>query len=320
VIDFRYHVVSIIAVYLALALCLVHGSTVVDNYVLQGTKKTANTLQQRNSELRKELLALQSQERSSESFVTTMAPKILANELTDKRVVVVEAPGADEDQTEKVADGIKQAGGSVTGTIRLDDSYVQKKQVGVLGGLTETLAEATKLEVPADAAPPERSAYLLANALVTKDKDKLGKSDDISTGVLEAYQEAKFLSTSGKPAERASLAVVVGPAKKYAPEDAAAGNTAVVQIAKYLDKTGEGTVLTAPTDSAGAEGVVSALRGDDDVKKAVSTVDNLDAPPGYVVSVLALALDGNGKPGQWGSGTGADNAAPTPAAAASKSP
>lgn len=319
-IDFRYHVVSIIAVFLALALGLVLGSTVVDNVILQGTKKTANNLQQKNNDLRQELLALQGQERSSESFVKTMAPKILANELAAKSVVIVEAPGADKDQTELVTSGIKQAGGSVTGTVKLDESYFEKKQVGVLGGLTDTLGESTKLEIPADAAPPERAGYLLANALVTQDKTKLVKSDSNSTGILEAFEEAKFLSTSGEPEKRASLAVVVGPAQKYKADEAAAGNNSVVQLAKYLDKTGDGTVLSAPTDSATAEGVVSALRGDDDVKKAVSSVDNLDAPPGYVVTVLALALDGNGKPGQWGSGTGADNAAPTPTAAASKSP
>lgn len=319
-IDFRYHVVSIIAVFLALALGLVLGSTVVDNVILKGTKQAANNLRQNNAELRQDLLALQSQEQATEGYVAATAPKVLAHELAGKRVVLVEAPGADNDQTEQVAGSIKQAGGAVSGTVTLEESYIDKEQVGVLGGLTETLAESTKLEVPDSTSPPERAAFLLAHALVTKDKTKLGKSGPNATGILESFEEAKFLSRSGEPAKRAELAVVVGPAQKYAPERAAAGNTAVVQLAKYLDQVGNGTVLAAPKGSATAEGVVSALRGDDNVNKAVSSVDNLDSPPGHVVTALALALDAGGSPGQWGSGNGADNAAPTPTAAATTSP
>lgn len=319
-IDFRYHVVSLMAVFLALATGLVLGSTVLDKPVLEGTRKTADDLRNKNADLRQQLLVLQSQERASQGFVDAMSPKLLAGELRAKRIVLVQAPGADSDQTERVSADVKRAGGSVTGTVTLKKSYIDKGQVGVLGGLTETLAKTTQIDVPGDAVPAERAGLLLGHALLTKDAAELGKSDDTSTGTLEAFEEAKFLDVSGSPAERASMAILVGPATAYADNQAAAGNNAIVTLAKHLDESGKGSVLAAPTDSAGPEGVVSALRGDDDVKKSVSTVDNLDAPSGSVVTVLALALDAGGRPGQWGAGTGADDAAPTPTAAPSKSP
>lgn len=323
-IDFRYHVVSIVAVFLALATGIVLGSTVLQKPALKTAEGTANSMQQKNADLRKQLLALQQQQRASEGFAAASAPKLLAGQLTGKRIVVVAAPGADGDDVDQLRKSLKQAGGSVTGTVTLKDGYVQQQQVGVLGGLTDTLAKNTKIAIPADAVPSERAAILLAHALVTKDKTKLGKSDDVGTSILSTFKEAKFLSVDGNPQNHANLAVVVGPTQPYQAKGASASNSAIVALAKQFDVTGSGSVLTAPTASAGPDGVVASLRGDDDAKKRVSSVDNLDAPAGYVVSILALALDGSGKVGQWGAGTGADGVAPTPtpapATSASKSP
>jgi hypothetical protein len=312
VIDFRYHVVSIVAVFLALATGIVLGSTVLQKPALETAQGAASSLQQKNADLRRQMLALQQQQRASEGFATASAPKLLAGQLTGKRVVVVAAPGADGDAVDALRKSVRQAGGAVTGTVSLKDGYIQQKQVGVLGGLTDTLAKNTKIAIPADAVPSERAAILLAHALVTRDKTKLGKSDDIGNSILSTFKEAKFLSLDGSPQSHANLAMVVGPAQPYPAKGASASNSSIVGLAKQLDVNGSGSVLTAPTASAGPDGVVASLRGDDDAKKRVSSVDNLDAPAGDVVSILALALDGGGKVGQWGAGTGADGVAPTP--------
>lgn len=313
-IDFRYHLVSIIAVFLALAMGLVLGSTVLNDIVLRSTTQTADDLSDRNEELRGDLRSLEDGERTTGQFVETMAPRLLADELKSKRVVVFAAPGADRSQVRQVSDGVDMAGGTVTGTVTLRNTYVDKRKVGVLGGLTDTLGKSTELDMPTDAVPAERAAYLLANATVTKDEEALGKTDDDATGTLTAFEEAKFLDLSGAPQKRASLAIVVGPAEKYAGNQASVGNDSTVALASYLDETGAGTVLTAPSDSAGRGGVVTALRDDQGAQESVSTVDNLDTPPGYVVTTLALALDGNGSTGQWGSGAGSDAVAPSPSA------
>ncbi|MBO0827955.1 MAG: copper transporter [Streptosporangiales bacterium] len=321
-IDFRYHVVSIVAVFLALATGIVLGSTVLQKPALKTAQGTASSMQQKNADLRRQLLALQQQQRASEGFASASAPTLLANQLSAKRIVVVAAPGADGDQVDSLRKSVKQAGGTVTGTVTLKDGYVQQQQVGVLGGLTDTLAKNTKVAIPADAVPAERAAILLAHAMATRDKTTLGKSDDVGNSILSTFKEAKFLSVDGTPQNHADLAVVVGPTQPYPSKGASASNSAIVALAKQLDVAGSGSVLTAPTPSAGPDGVVAALRGDDDAKKRVSSVDNLDAPAGTVVSILALALDGGGKVGQWGAGTGADGVAPTPtpAPATSKAP
>lgn len=314
-IDFRYHVVSIVAVFLALATGIVLGSTVLQKPALETAQGAASSLQQKNADLRKQLLALQQQQRASEGFATASAPKLLAGQLTGKRVVMVAAPGADGGAVDQLGKSVKQAGGSVTGRVTLKDGYIQQKQVGVLGGLTDTLAKNTKITIPADAVPSERAAILLAHALVTKDKTKVGKADDAANSILSTFKDAKFLSVDGSPQNHANLAIVVGPSQAYPAKGASASNNTIVALAKQLDANGSGSMLAAPTASAGPDGVVASLRGDDNAKTRVSSVDNLDAPAGDVVSILALALDGGGKVGQWGAGTGADGVAPTPAPA-----
>ncbi|MGH3097111.1 MAG: copper transporter [Streptosporangiales bacterium] len=311
-IDFRYHIVSLVAVFLALTVGLVLGSTVLEKPVIQGTRDTANELDHKNAKLRDDLLALQSQQQASEKFVQAVAPGMLAGRLKGERVVLVQAPGASDERSRRLFQNVRDAGGQVSGTVALQPSYLAKKKVGVLGGLTDTLAKTTKTGMPDDAVPAERAAILLSHALVTTSADDLGKSDPASTGTLNSFKNAHFLTTDGSPAKHASLAILVGPAQAYGGNQASNKNNALVALAKQLDSVGNGSVLAGPTRAAGSNGVVAALRADDEADE-VSSVDDLDAAPGRVTTVLALALESNGKSGQWGIAEGADGVAPTPA-------
>lgn len=311
-IDFRYHIVSLVAVFLALTVGLVLGSTVLEKPVIQGTRDTANGLDHKNAKLRKDLRALQSQQRASEKFVQGVAPGMLADRLKGERVVLVRAPGASEERSDQLARNVRSAGGQVSGTVALRPSYLAKEKVGVLGGLTDTLAKTTKTEMPDGAVPAQRAAILLSHALVTTDGGAVGKSDPGSTGTLNSFKNAHFLNIDGSPAKHASLAILVGPAHAYQGNQATNKNNALVALAKRLDTIGHGSVLAGPTSSASSGGVVAALRADDEAN-GVSSVDDLDAAPGRVTTVLALALEANGKSGQWGTSRGADGVAPTAA-------
>lgn len=311
-IDFRYHIVSLIAVFLALTVGLVLGSTVLEKPVIQGTRSTANELGHKNADLRDDLVALQSQQQAGEKFVQGIAPRMLAGRLQGERVVLVQAPGASDERSGQLAKSVRDAGGQMSGTVSLQPSYLAKKKVGVLGGLTDTLGKTTRTDMPDDAVPAERAAILLSHALVTTSDDELGKSDPASTGTLNSFKNAHFLATDGSPAKHASLAILVGPAQAYAGNQASNKNNALVDLAKQLDSVGGGSVLAGPTSSAGSEGVVGALRADDQTNE-VSSVDDLDAAPGRVTTVLALALESKGKSGQWGIAAGADGVAPTAA-------
>jgi hypothetical protein len=56
--------------------------------------------------------------------------------------------------------------------------------------------------------------------------------------------------------------------------------------------------------------MLAPIRGDDALKQAVSTVDDLDLVEGRVASVLALADMNRNVVGQYGYGTGASKSAP----------
>ena len=61
-----------------------------------------------------------------------------------------------------------------------------------------------------------------------------------------------------------------------------------------------------PGRGAGLDGIL----GDEQLKSAVATVDNLDTPDGPLTAVLVLGDRGQGVIGHYGFGTGADRAMP----------
>ncbi len=56
--------------------------------------------------------------------------------------------------------------------------------------------------------------------------------------------------------------------------------------------------------------MLTPIRGSDDLKQAVSTIDDLDVVEGRVASVLALADFSRNVVGQYGYGTGATKSTP----------
>ena len=93
-IDFRYHLVSIVAVFLALALGLLLGSTVLRPYALKGLQALSKHQKQQIDSLQQTNKQLQSQLASNNQFAQANAPQILHQLLAGQRVVLVVAPGA----------------------------------------------------------------------------------------------------------------------------------------------------------------------------------------------------------------------------------
>ena len=115
-----------------------------------------------------------------------------------------------------------------------------------------------------------------------------------------------FLTTSGTPDIRATVAVLLTPATGTAPT-----SDALLPLGPALDAAGLGAVVSGPAGSSAGTGAVAAVRKDAGTKAAVSTVDNADELMGRIAIVLALAQQIGGKQGHYGTGLGA--AGPVPA-------
>jgi hypothetical protein len=317
VIDFRYHLVSIVAIFLALALGIVLGSTTLSNSVGDTLRKQASSAAKSAQEARVAQRRLQTQVKGEEQFGQVLSPQIVADRLKGQSVVMIETPGAGNDSIDQVSELAKDAGAAVTGRVTIQKKLLDDDQQSTLDELATQL-KSDGVEFPSGASSYDKAGAVLANALLTRDPAKTGREDAAGGAVLSGFKQAGYITTSGKPGQHATLAVMVAPANPYAYDGGDQDNKALISLAAALDGAGRGTVVGGPLTSAQEGGLIAALR-DSDTGDSVSAVDMVDTSSGQVVTILALQNELNGKSGQYGTGAGASGYLPSPAPTAGKS-
>jgi Copper transport outer membrane protein, MctB len=313
-IDFRYHLVSIVAIFLALSLGLLLGSTQLQPYVQKGLQGLSKTEQRQINNYLQQKQQLQGQVSSENQFALANAPAILHDVLAGQRCVLVLAPGADPSVTTGVAQAVQTAGATVTGQLQLDASFFDK-----------TAATSQKLaQVAAQYAPSAgltltgtaqaQASELLAHLIMTQDKAGQplpGERDLISMQAVQALAGAGFLSKSGQPWNRATLAVVIIPATPQSADDTNAQSQALVTMAQQLNLAGLGTVVAGTVAGSGSGSAIDVMRaGGRSVH--MTSVDNADYAIGQIVVAQSLADMLRGKIGSYGVTSTATAAGPNP--------
>jgi hypothetical protein len=317
VIDFRYHLVSIIAVFLALALGLVVGASALRGPLVDQLKNRSSQLEKDNQSLRTQNRATDQLNGYDSQVMDGLSPQIVDGQLKGDSVVFVEAPGADDQVRAKTADLVSKAGARISGYVTLQDKYLDPGQLSTLSELTDQLKPAT-LDFPADASPYDRAAMELAAVLVTRQASSTGQEDPAAGQVLAGFKTAGFLNYSGQPTTRATLAIVIAPTAASKDKDSSAENKALVALPVFLSGFANGTVAAGNADSAADGGMIKAIRDEGKAQGHVSTVDTADASAGRLTTVFALSYAKQGKTGDYGVGSGVDGAMPTPVPTALK--
>jgi hypothetical protein len=320
VIDFRYHLVSIIAVFLALAVGLVVGSTALSGKAEEALTAAQHRALAVNASLTKERDQLRQELAGDQAFASAASQRLLAGLLTGERVVLIAAPGADSAVLSGLTTALRQAGATVTGQVSLTTAFTTTsgQTEDQLSQLAQSLATQAGLLLTPDPgnglAGQQAAAQVLADSLVSG-SDTLTNSS--SQKILEGFSQGGFITVdSGAPAAApAQLAVLVTPT--VSPTQSA--SAVLVAFAQELKSAGSATVMAGVVSSIGAGSVISA---EDSAGPVVSTVDNADTEIGQIVVVQALRYLLEGKsPAAWGAQPGAaPNPAPTPAATSTPKP
>lgn len=313
-IDFRYHLVSIIAVFLALAIGLVVGSTALSGKAVEALTAAQRAAIANNKALAKERQALEQQVTSDQAFATASAPRLLAGLLISERVIVIAAPGADSAVTAGVTTALRQAGATVTGQVSLTSAFttISGQNEANLTSLAQRLAASASLALTgkagSDLSGQQAAAQLLAASLLS---GVTPPNTTASQSILGGLMQYGFISVdSGTPAsDPADLAILVTPG---GPPPQTATAQVLVTVARELKSASSGTVMAGAMSSIGAGSVISA---ENSAGNAVSTVDCADTEVGQIMVVQALRLLLNGKaPTAFGIGPAlAPSPAPTPA-------
>jgi hypothetical protein len=322
VIDFRYHLVSIVAVFLALALGIVLGSTELRGAAFSALDKTTNSVKADLANVQAQRDALQAQAEGGQAFAQAVEPKLLADLLTGKRLVIITEPGAQDSVISGITQAAKDANATITGQVSLGTASndTSDSMVSKLDATTQTLTSkgVTVSGAALNGTPQQQAAQLLASAIVTTDSTSTTSQPSASaTDILSSYAASGFLSTSGNPGVRAQLAVIVTPASSPSDGSSDPANQELITQAGALASGSSATVVVGSEAGSGSGSAIAALRASGTASK-VSSVDNADSTIGQISTIEALASQlAGGKASSYGlSQDGASAVAPTPVAAA----
>ena len=329
-IDFRYHLVSIVAVFLALAIGIVLGSTELQgptyNLLNQTTAKLQNELNQASSQRD----AAQQQANLGQNYAQAVEPVVLRNLLAGQKLLIVTEPGAQGSVVSGITSAANDAGAEVTGQINLQAKFFDTSDTtqDSLNQINLDVASHAGLTLDNTETYQQQAAQVIASQILTKaplsatgaGQDGTGQDTSAAT-MLSAYAYAGFLTTSGQPATEATLAVVITP--QTAPSDGSADplDQILVPVAQELAATSAATVVAGSSAGSGTGSPIAVLRSNN-VANQVSTIDDADYVSGQSVVIEALAIQlSGGKPGSYGfASNGANAVAPSAAPTATASP
>ncbi|GAA1734474.1 copper transporter [Aeromicrobium alkaliterrae] len=284
-INFRYHVVSLAAVFLALAVGVALGVAFVDsddNGAGGGGDSRADTAEQ-----------------AFETAFADASAGIVGQGLADRRVVVVTTPGARTSEVEDLTARISDAGGSVVGEVALTTKLLDSAN----RQFAESIAQQSAGDVPGVQSGEDsytRIGAALARALMGDPE-----LDEQASTIRSAFEQGGLIDLPSAPTERADLAlVVIGPSSA----DSARGEI-LAAVTSQLATSGAGGAVVGPSTTSVDGGVLDQVRSSDGAG-SFSTVDVTDLAAGRLISVLALVKSSGGQNGSWGTTRSADGQLP----------
>jgi hypothetical protein len=312
VIDFRYHLVSLIAVFLAVALGIVIGTTALNDPISADIEARVEQLENDKRQLEDQTQALTAQVESAEGFAQAVAPALVDGTLTGAGVLVV----ATSDQVapelvEQVGGLITEAGATVNGVVRLQPEYTDPETAGALQSYATSPGTPAGVVLPETEDAGQLVGALLAQTLMipTESGSSVPSSDDVSS-VLAGLASLGVLTVESSSVEPANYVVVLTGGGFDA--DAEERNATLVELVTAMDSAGAGAVVSGTTAAARENGLVGTIRAEPDLSAAISTVDNVDSAVGRISTVLALGQEAEGTSGMYGTGEDTQPVPPVP--------
>lgn len=269
--DLRYHVASLAAVFLALAVGILLGIGVADRGLIDRGRE--GLLREENADLRAELeaanarvAAAEEREVAASAFVDEAYPTIVQDRLVGTGVALVFVGSVDDSIRAAVEDALQDAGGP-------------------------PLVRLRALRVPTDAVA---ISTRYGGAI-----DQLGQSlgrefaRGQETPLWDRLSEVLVEERTGSMAVPADALVVVRTAEPQA------GDTARLLRGFYEGLASAGVPAVGVDVSSGDGTAIEAFR-----RANLSTVDNLDTPTGRLALIVLLA---GGQKGNYGTGESSDD-------------
>jgi hypothetical protein len=339
-INFRFHLVSLIAVFLALGLGILVGSTVIDQGIVNRLDSEINNVRNENSARAATNRQLAKQNSQLQQFVNLLAPYAADARLDGQSIALIAERGVSGDVIKQTEHALQQAGADVPAVLWLNDPWRLDSASRVLAlesalnvrgtmpGLRDTalnllvrrLTKAPTVRHPTNRATRRTTSTSQPNPSTSLPlRTTTSSPTSARHDVLSALEKAGFISvTDGDasafnvfPAHTVDVLEVTGDGSDFAATDLTAAFARAAVNVKL--PTAVAAIYEAGSDQAKAPvrgATLAAILDDNVLSHAVSTIDDLDQIQGQIAAVLALEVIGGGNIGHYGYGTGAS--APLP--------
>ena len=296
-ISFRYHLVSVIAVFLALALGVVIGTSALNGAVVGDLRRQVSDLKSGDAAATAQNRDLQARADNADLLAQTFGARITGQSLAKVPVVLVGAPGATKSMKDAIAAQVTAAGGTVAGRLQLSNEFLDPKRANDIRSLATSAVRPTDLQLPVTT-----DAGMLAGALLGFVLFGHGQSTELAQ-VLASFGTLNMVKAESSNPVVGKALVLVAPGGQ--PKDDS-GTATLQSFATELAAIGGPTVVAGDRQSSTAAGLIGLVRRNDAAKKALSTVDDATSSLGALTVVLTLADAMAGRKGNYGVGPGAD--------------
>ncbi|MEV4639346.1 copper transporter [Actinoplanes sp. NPDC049548] len=305
-INFRYHVVSLAAVFLALALGLVVGTAALNGPVADRLEAQISALGKDNSNKRNEIEQYREELDRGQDFAVGIAPELLGGKLAGRKLAVLVLPNT-SDYADRLIEMLTVADATVTAKITVNDKFFDPNIDFELLGLAEKAKQPTiQLDgLPQNSNGVETAGAQLALALLQRAGTSQASAGDV-TAVLTAYAKQGYLAVDDKATGGADGTVIISGSPPV-DKDAAKKNQSAVTLAEQF----KSRPLVIAGTGVGDGNLISAVRGDPSLVQAISTVDNASTADGQVATALTcIERLVHNKVGQYGLNPGAAGLVP----------
>ncbi|MEG6616307.1 copper transporter [Peptococcaceae bacterium 1198_IL3148] len=272
--DFRYHIVTLVAVFLALGIGIITGSALLGNdAIVQQQKELTDRLETQLDEMRMENKSVQAKLNELEvdrtvqnQFEKQILPALISERLTGQNIAIIETNNYG--MRDELLNTLETAGAKVSSTTTVLNGLnlgAKKDEVATNLGLAGSDDEIIKQLVTA-----------MAEGILTGEKQ----------AVINTLAQAEMIKSVGEYGVPLNAVIIIGGSP-----DKSLINT------KLLDGTLINYFLEKQVPVYGVEETNVAFSYMKDYQKfSISTVDNIETAPGQVALVYAMT----GKPGNYG--------------------
>ncbi|MGH9280821.1 MAG: copper transporter [Acidimicrobiales bacterium] len=313
-INLRYHIVSLVAVFLALTLGIIMGSTVIDRAIVDGLRDRVDSVSRRADRTDGENRNLRSQVELLNGFADEARDHLVRNRLRGVPVLVVTVQGVDRKPVEGLREALAVAQAVPAGTLLLTN----KLRLDNDGDVRALASAINATQATADGV--RRQALTRLAGALDGSNGEANLIPSLAAAGFVGYEPPAPASTtttlglSSFPVAGLRFAMVSGAGAEAGDDRVGVPFTQalVAQATQQGLATSRVVAAESGQDAPGGRAAfVGPLRSDGSLSAKLATVDDLESPMGQAAAVLALADLTDARAGHYGVGPGAQRLLPS---------